>query len=98
MDFHVEFVSAKDSSLSSLESCKEYLKIALCSLPEDKVEFEADLECYLLDFLSISDLKSIVADWDINHPELSNKLRQAFRTVKSKRLKRQWGNDRHASR
>ena len=91
MDFHVEFVGVEDSSLSSLESCKEYLKIALCPLPENKAEFEADLECYLLDFLTVSDLKSIAADWDVTNPELSNKLREVFRTVKGKRLKRQWG-------
>ncbi len=91
MDFHVDFVGIEDSSLSSLENCKEYLKIALCPLPENKAEFETDLECYLLDFLTVSDLKSIAADWDVTNPELSNKLRNAFRTVKGKRLQRQWG-------
>ena len=81
----------EDSSLSSLENCKEYLKVALCALPENKAEFEADLECYLLDFLMVSDLKSIPADWDVNNPELSNRLRQTFRIVKGRRLNRQWG-------
>ena len=42
MDFHVHFVGIEDSSFSSLENCKEYLKIALCPLPENKAEFETD--------------------------------------------------------
>lgn len=42
MGFHVDFVGVEDSSLSSLESCKEYLKIALCPLLENKAEFEVD--------------------------------------------------------
>ena len=91
MGFHVDLVGIEDSNLSSLENCKEYLKIALCPLPENKAEFETDLECYLLDFLTVSDLKSIASDWDVTNPELSNKLRETFRIVKGKRLQRQWG-------